>query len=146
MGVNTVSPTNALKGPIPSSLSPRTPYPKKKTYSKFVCDINIPNTETHRVCLTVGGDKLTYDGDPSFPEISLLDLKIHLNLVISDTCKGARYLTADIINYYLNNPMANYQYMRIHLKYISNEVVVEYSLFPISNSSGYVYVKIIKGM
>ena len=46
----------------------------------------------------------------------------------------------DIINYCLNNTMANYQYMHINLKDIPNEVVVEYSLLPIANSSGYVYV------
>ena len=42
--------------------------------------------------------------------------------------------------------MSNYQYMRIHLKGIPNEVVVEYSLLPIADLSGYVYVEIRKGM
>ena len=63
----------------------------------------------HRVRLTVGGNKLTYDGDPSSPAISLLDLKIHLK----DT---------------------------------PNKVVIEYSLLPIADASGYVYVDIRKGM
>ena len=122
------------------------PKGKKITYANFVCDVKISKTETYRVCLTVGGYKLTYNGDPSSPAISLLDLKIHLNSVISDARKGARYLTSDIINYFLNNPMANFQYMRIHLKDIPNEVVVEYSLLSIAAASGYIYVKIIKGM
>ena len=30
------------------------------------------------------------------------------------------------IKYHLNNPMANFQYMRIHLKDIPHELVVEY--------------------
>ena len=55
-------------------------------------------------------------------------------------------MTADIINYYLNKPMANYQYMWIHLKDIPNKVVVEDSLLPIDDSSGYVYFNIRKGM
>ena len=42
--------------------------------------------------------------------------------------------------------MANYQYMRINLKDISIEVVVEYYLLPIAESSGYVYVEIRKGI
>ena len=42
--------------------------------------------------------------------------------------------------------MANYQYMRIHLKEIPNEVIVEYFLPPLTDSSGYVYVKTRKGM
>ena len=36
--------------------------------------------------------------------------------------------------------------MRIHLKYTPHEVVVEYSLLPIADLSGYVYVEIRKGM
>ena len=94
----------------------------------------------HRVRLTVGGNKLTYNVNPISQAISLLDLKIHLNSVISDAQKFARYLTSDIINYYLNNPMVNYQYMRIHLKYIPKKVIVEYFLLPLADSSGYVYV------
>ena len=122
------------------------PTNKKITYANFVCNIKLSNTETYRVRLPVGGNKLTYDGNPSSPSISLLDLKIHLNSVISDARKGAHYLTADIINYFLNNPMANYQYTRIHMKDIPNKIIVEYSLLPIANSRGYVYVEIRKGM
>ena len=58
----------------------------------------------------------TYDGDSISPEISLPDLKIHLNSIISNVHREARYMTADITNYYLNNPMSNFQYMRIHLR------------------------------
>ena len=36
--------------------------------------------------------------------------------------------------------------MWIHLKYIPNEVIVEYSLLTIADSRGYIYVKIRKGM
>ena len=42
--------------------------------------------------------------------------------------------------------MVNYQYMRIHLKDIPNEVIIEYSLLPFADSSGYVYLKIRKGV
>ena len=42
--------------------------------------------------------------------------------------------------------MANFQYMRIHIKYNPNKVVVKYSLLPIADASGYVYVDIRKGM
>ena len=42
--------------------------------------------------------------------------------------------------------MASYQYMRIHLKEIPNEVIIEYSPLPLADSSGYVYVEIQKGM
>ena len=114
------------------------PKGKKKTYANFFCNIKLSKTEMNRVRLTVGGNKLTYNGNPSSLAISLMDLKIHLNSVISNDHKGACYLTEDIINYYLNNSMSNLQYMRIHLKYIPYEVVIEYSLIPIADTSGYV--------
>ena len=57
------------------SLSRNTPFPKKKiTYANFVCDIKLFKNESHRVHLTVGGDKLTYGGNPISLAISLLDL------------------------------------------------------------------------
>ena len=60
-----------------------TPKDQKITYANFVCDIKLSKTETHRVRTTVGGDKLTYDGDPRSPAIRVLDFNIHLNSVIS---------------------------------------------------------------
>ena len=92
------------------------PKDKKITYANFVCDVKLYNTETHRVFLTVEGDQLMYDGNPRSLAISLLDLKIHINFFISEAHKGTHYMTADIINYDLNNPMSNFQYMQIHLK------------------------------
>ena len=55
--------------------------------------------------MTVGGDKLEYDGDPSYPAVSFLNTKIFLNSVISDTHKGARFSSTDIKNYYLQSSM-----------------------------------------
>ena len=60
---------------------------------------------------TAGGDRLDYEDDPSSPAASLLDTKMHLNITISGAHRGARYGTADIETYYLNNPMSTYRYM-----------------------------------
>ena len=42
--------------------------------------------------------------------------------------------------------MAHFQYMRIHLKEIPHEVIVEYSLLSIADSSSYVHINIRKEM
>ena len=52
---------------------------RKITYANFICNIRPQKSETHRVRLTSGGDKLEYPGDPSSPEVYLLKLKIHIN-------------------------------------------------------------------
>ena len=95
--------------------------------------------------MTVGGDLLDCEEDPSSPAVSLLDTKIMLNSVISDAHKGARYCTSDIKNFYLNNPMKKFRYMKIPLKYIHKEIMDEYNIQDIQ-SNGFVYVEIRKGM
>ena len=97
------------------------PYTAKITYANFVCDIKPHKKEKHRIRLTVGGDRLDYHADPSAPAVGLLNTKIHLNSTISHARQGARYCVADIENYYLNNLLQHFQYMRIHAKYFTDE-------------------------
>ena len=78
--------------------------------------------------MTVGGDRLDYDREPSSPAISLLNTKIFLNSVISDTHKGATFSTADIKNRYLHSQMKKYQYMKISLRYFTPEICNEYNI------------------
>ena len=95
--------------------------------------------------MIVGGDKLIYEEDPSSPAVSVLNTKIILNTVISDTNKGAKFMTAGIQNHYLQIPMKKYQYMQIALKYFTQEIQNEYNIKNIADNE-YVYVEIIKGM
>lgn len=93
---------------------PQVPPDRKVTYANFICNVCPQKKETHRIRCTVGGDKLDYPGDASSPTVYILDTKVHLNSIISDARKGARYLCMDISNYYLGTPMKYYQYMRIN--------------------------------
>ena len=53
-------------------------------------------------------------------------------------------MTTYTINYNLKNPMSNFQYMRIHIRDITHEVIIEYSLLSIADSRGYFHVNIRK--
>ena len=77
------------------------PTDTKVAYANLICDLRPLKNGRHRVCMTVGGDKLEYDGNPSSPTISLLNTKIFFNSVISDAHKGAKFATVDIKNHYL---------------------------------------------
>ena len=57
---------------------------KKVTYANMVCDYRPLKIEQYRVRLTVGGDKLNYLYDASFPAATLVDTKLLLNSVISE--------------------------------------------------------------
>ena len=117
----------------------------KVTYANLICDLRPLKSETHRVKMIVGGDKLVYDGDPSSPTISLLNTKIFLNSVISYAHKGERFSSADIKNHHLQSPMKQFQYMHIPLKYFTDEIRQEYNIMDISEN-GYGYIEIRKGI
>ena len=85
----------------------------KVTCASFVCDIRPLKTETHRVQLVVGGDRLAYDEDTGSPAASLLETKVLLNSVIGDAAKGAKFMTCDIKNFFLSTPMLKPEYMKI---------------------------------
>lgn len=93
----------------------------------------------------MGGDQLDYEDGPSLPATGLLDIKLHINSVISDAHCGARYGTADIRNYYLNSPMQKISYMRISTKYISEGIMTKYALHDKVHNC-HIYVEIYKGL
>ncbi len=56
---------------------------------------------------------VNYPGDCGTPTADMLLVKILLNSVIST--KGAKFMTADIKNFYLMTPMKRYEYVRLKL-------------------------------
>ena len=51
----------------------------------------------------------------------MLLFKILINSVISTP--GVKFLTIDLANYYLNTPMKLYEYVKLHLRDISDEII-----------------------
>ena len=100
---------------------------KKVTYANMVCDYRPLKSDPYRVRLTVGGDKLDYFDDAASPVATLLETKLLLNSVISGAHKGARFMTIDIKDFFLQTFMKDAEYMRIHSKYFLNHFC---SLFP----------------
>ena len=85
---------------IPRKLVPRD---RKFTYGNFVCDYKILKSEPHCIRLVVGGDKLDYDNDSGSPTASLLETKMLLNSIISDTKHGAQFLSCDLKDFFWQN-------------------------------------------
>ena len=120
------------------------PIGRKITYANAVCDHRPLKPEQNRVRLTVGGDKLPYYGDSGSPAASILDAKIIINSTIST--KSARFMAADINDYFLESPMATFEYMRIPFRWIPEEIRLQYNLYDLVENDGYIYVEIRKGM
>ena len=85
-----------------------------------------------------------YPGDVGTPTADLTLVKMHINSVISTP--GARYMTLDVKNFYLNTPMVRYEYVKIKIDDIPDEIVVEYDLKGKVTSDGFIYIEIQKGM
>ena len=56
----------------------------------------------------------------------MLTVKLLLNSVIST--KGSKFMSIDIKNFYLNTPMARYEYMRLKISELPQDFIDEYRL------------------
>ena len=54
-------------------------------------------------------------------------------------------MTLDIKNFYLGTPMDKYEYMRIKIENIPQEIIKKYNLKKLVHN-GYIYIEIRKGM
>jgi hypothetical protein len=127
------------------------PPKRKVTCAIFVCNIRPQKTETHRVQMTAGSDKLDYPSNASSPTASMMDSKLHINstisdFFISDAKHGARHLGLDIKNYFLGTPMAYFQYMRVPPSIIPREVWNDPRYDIRADGDGYVYLEIWRSM
>ena len=122
------------------------PSGRKVTYGNFVCDHRPLKTEPNRVRLTVGGDKLDYPFDASSPASNMIDAKLLLNSTISDAHRGARFMSADLKDFFLNTSMERAEYMKIQFKYFPQAIRTAYNLEHLVTSQGWIYIKIKKGM
>ncbi len=78
---------------------------KDVTYGLIICLIRPEKVEEpNRTRLVAGGDRVHYPGNAGTPTTNLLTIKLLINSIISTA--GAKFMTMDIKNFYLNTPMA----------------------------------------
>ena len=109
------------------------------TYRKIVDEIRPQKAETRRTLLTVGGNLINFPVDVTIPTADLATSKIIFNSVLST--KNVKCMCIDMENFYLNNPMDRYEYMKLPLGIIPEEIIQQYILRNLSHK-GFVYMKI----
>ena len=117
---------------------------KDVTYGKFECTVRPQKAEKHRTRLVMGGNRIKYPGEVGTPTAEMLLVKILLNSVIST--RGAKFMSIDIKNFYLATPMERYEYLKLKLCDIPEEIINEYNLLNIATPDKSVYVEVRKGM
>ena len=136
---NRISGTNTIHF-IPFSL---VPYNKHPIYDRIVSDIRPHKQEVERIRLTVNGDTISCPYDINTAVADLTTVKIYFNSVISTP--SARFMEADIRNFYLNNDIPPPEYMRLPIKIIPLEIIKEYNLLPLVHND-FIYIHIDKSM
>ena len=112
------------------------------TYGRLVCDIRPHKSKTHRTRLTVGGDLIDYPGDKSTATADLTTIKCQLNATVSDA--KSRFCTTDIKKFYLGTPLESFEYLKLRLDIIPDEIISQYNLHELA-FDGWVYCEIRKG-
>ena len=83
-------------------------------------------TETHCTQKTVEENLINFPGEVTTPALYLTTPKFIFNSVLST--KNAKFMCAVITNFYLNNPMDRYEYMKLPLRIIPDEIIQQYKL------------------
>jgi len=136
---NRVKGTNTIKF-IPKSLVPQG---RKVTYGRIVVDFRPNKSEPNRTRLTVGGDRIDYPGVVRTDTADMMTAKLLLNSVVSTP--RARCCILDVKDFYLNNKLPRYEFMRIAYKLIPDEIKKQYNLHKIVHDE-HIYIRIEKGM
>jgi hypothetical protein len=117
---------------------------KDVTYGSFSCDYKPNKEEKERTRLTAGGDRKNYPEDVGTPTANMFVFKYLINSVVST--KGAKCLMLDVKDFNLNTPMKLYEYMRLKMADISDEIIKEYKLDQKVTTDGFIYTEFQKGM
>ena len=82
--------------------------------------------------------------DLPIPTADLMTVKLLLNSVISTP--GAKFVTLDIKDFYLNTPMEEPEFLCMKIEYFPQDIIDHYNLKDNVDEKGNVYVRIEKGM
>ena len=114
-----------VKGNNMIRYTPRAAVPKgrKVTYARIVTALQPHKKVKHRVRVTVGREKLEYTGNASTQTASLTTKKYLLKSTLSTD--GAKFMTADIEDYYYGTLLPVFEYMRMSLRDIPDEIIAQ---------------------
>ena len=95
------------------------------------------NDEDNCSRLTVGGDRINFEGDCLTPTASLLTVKLLFNNIVSTL--GAKVLGLDLKDFYLNTPMKCPKFLQMKLTNFPDDVIDHYKFNGKVTEDGYVY-------
>ena len=137
-------PARSFPSDIPKFLTPVSATWFTTTPSSSKSSFNDDNSIKFRVRGTAGGDRLNVPYDVSARTAALETVKLVIHSVVSS---NKQWRTLDIADFYLGTPLpaSRYEYLRISLKMIPEEIMRRYHLYGMEHSC-FIYFEIRKCM
>ena len=98
-----------------------TPRSRKTTYLNIVANVCPQKEDPHRICFTVGGDRLDYPGPTATETDEIQTANLLFNNTIST--RVGRFMFIDLKDFYLGTPMNWYDYMWIKMADIFQDII-----------------------
>ena len=119
------------------------PADRTVTYTRIVVDFRPQKDDPNRVRITAGGNLIVYPDELTTRTADLITTKIMWNSVL--ITQGARYMCIDIKNMYLVTPLDRYEYMKMLVDLIPENIMNLYNLHN-KVKNGFVYMQIQRGL
>jgi hypothetical protein len=110
------------------------PAGRTATYLRIVAADRPTKAKNRRIRFPVGGDRVEYPGNTSTKMSGLTTTELLFDSVIATP--NARFMTADIKDFYLCTPMDCHEYMHIPVHIILPEIFEQYNLEPLVHKGG----------
>jgi hypothetical protein len=104
----------------------KVPKGRKVTYLNIISTYRPEKKDPHCVPWTCGGDQVKYPGNVGTKTADITTAKILINSVLSTP--DAKMLPSDLKDFYLGTPMERYEYMRIPIHMIPDDIMDLYDL------------------
>ena len=119
------------------------PADRTVTYTRIVVDFRPQKDDPNRVRITAGGNLIVYPDELTTQTADLITTKIMWNSFLST--QGAQYMCIDIKNMYLATPLDQYEYMKMPVDLILDNIMNLYNLHN-KVKNGFVYMQIQRGL
>ncbi len=130
--------TQCVKWLHPNKLPPG----KRATYLRIVASHRPQKKDPDQVRGTIGGNRVIYHGPTQTPTVDITTFKLLANSIISTP--NAKFIDADIADFYLMTIMKDPEYMLIPYKLFPPDIIEQYNLAN-KLDNGHVLAKIVKG-
>ena len=119
------------------------PLGKIVIYDLIVVDYHSQKEDPYGTNLTVGVNLINYTSNVGTPTADMPTYKLLFNNILSTPYD--KFVGIDIKNFYLNMPMALYEYMILPIEIISQEIINEYQIMD-KVKNGFIMYEILRVM